>query len=82
MNRKCTGSDFDDIFEIINDGAGAYKAIIPDDQWHDPYMPRTELQQQIDAGVEFWSYQEGDVLVGVMGIQNIKEMTSPIMMKM
>ena len=42
---------FDDlykpIYDIINDGASAYKGIIPTDRWHEPYMSMTELQTQI-----------------------------------
>jgi GNAT superfamily N-acetyltransferase len=72
---KCTHADFDDIFEIINDGAMAYKGIIPADRWHDPYMSKEELKKQIDAGVEFWKYTEGDYTLGVMGIQYKHDVT-------
>ena len=66
---RCTLGDFDAIYAIINDGAMAYKGIIPPDRWHDPYMPKEELNKQIDAGVEFWKYTEGENILGVMGIQ-------------
>jgi GNAT superfamily N-acetyltransferase len=61
--------DFEEIFVIINDGASAYRGIIPADRWHDPYMTAAELKEQIDDGVEFWIYRQDDEILGVMGIQ-------------
>jgi len=61
--------DFSEIYEIINDGASAYRGVIPADRWNDPYMTGEELQRQIDEGVQFWKYTEGDKIIGVMGIQ-------------
>jgi len=75
MIRPAEDRDFENIFTIINDGAQAYKGIIPADRWHDPYMPREELRDQIDAGVEFWVYQEGAETIGVMGIQHVQDVT-------
>lgn len=63
-------SDFEDIYEIVNDAASAYKGVIPADRWHDPYMPREELRGQIDEGVVFHGYYVNGLLVGVMGIQD------------
>jgi len=40
MIRRCVDSDFEAIWEIVNDGAQAYKGIIPADRWHEPYMSR------------------------------------------
>jgi N-acetylglutamate synthase-like GNAT family acetyltransferase len=70
MIRKSRPDDFDAIYAIINDAAIAYKGVIPDDRWHDPYMTRTELQKQIDDGVKFSCYCENDKVLGVMGIQD------------
>lgn len=70
MIRKCTEADFESIYHIINDAAEAYKGIIPDDRWHDPYMPRDELESEIRDGVVFWGLDEGGKLLGVMGIQD------------
>ncbi|MFH0845741.1 MAG: GNAT family N-acetyltransferase, partial [Pseudomonadota bacterium] len=39
------------------------------------YMPREELRKEIDAGIAFWGYEEEGRLIGVMGIQNVKEVT-------
>ena len=70
MIRLCTARDFDSILDIINDGAQAYKGIIPQDRWHEPYMDRLELRREIEDGVVFYGCEEKDALVGVMGIQD------------
>src|SRR5215212_1639470 len=69
MIVKCEQKDFNEIYEIINDAAIAYKGIIPADRWHEPYMSEEELKKQITEGVEFWGYKEDDTIIGVMGIQ-------------
>src|SRR5512143_671789 len=75
MIRKCTECDFESIYEIINDAAYAYKGVIPADRWHEPYMPREELQAEVESGVVFWCFEEGGELLGVMGIQDVREVT-------
>ena len=70
MIRKCTESDFDAIFEIVNDSAIAYKGVIPEDRWHDPYMPAEEVRREIDDGVTFWGFEKDGDLLGIMGIQD------------
>jgi GNAT superfamily N-acetyltransferase len=75
MIRRCEPTDFDTIFEIVNDGARRYKGIIPEDRWKTPYMPREELQGEIDAGVEFWGYEEGGELLGVIGLQRVSDVS-------
>ena len=60
---------------IINDAAtAAYKGVIPDDCWQEPYMPGDELRAEIAAGVDFWAYEAGGIL-GVMGRQPLEEVT-------
>jgi len=70
MIRTASDEDFEAIFAIINDAAVAYKGVIPPDRWHEPYMTREELAAQIDDGVTFSCYVEGDQIIGVMGIQD------------
>ena len=70
MIRQCTESDFQSIFEIINESAMAYKGIIPDDRWHEPYMPEEEVRHEIEDGVVFWGFEKDGDLQGVMGIQD------------
>jgi len=69
--RKLSLSDFDSILRIINDAAQAYKGVIPDDLWREPYMSSEELRHEIDSGVEFYGWFENGVMLGVMGIQFI-----------
>jgi len=73
MIRRCTIEDRDRIFDIVNAAAEAYRGAIPDDCWHEPYMPREELEEEINAGVDFWGYEEDEELLGVMGIQPVKD---------
>jgi N-acetylglutamate synthase-like GNAT family acetyltransferase len=68
--RRCTESDLEAIFEIVNDGAQAYKGSIPDDLWHEPYMPMGELRDEIERGVRFWGLERDGQLLGVMGLQD------------
>ena len=70
MIRRCTDSDFAEMYAIINDAAQAYKGIIPDDRWHEPYMPMEKLIGEVRDGVDFWGLEEDGELVGVMGIQD------------
>ncbi len=70
MIRKCTNDDLPALYAIINDAAQAYKGIIPEDRWHEPYMPMPELHQEIRDGVQFWGYESDGELIGVMGIQD------------
>ena len=75
MIRECVEDDFEVIYEIINDSAQAYRGIIPPDRWHDPYMPREELREEISAGVAFLGYEKGGELAGVMGTQDVQDVT-------
>ena len=49
--------------------------MIPADRWHEPYMPQTELDEELAAGVKFWGYEAEGELVGVMGIQPVRDVT-------
>lgn len=69
MIRKGTDEDFEEIFNIINDAAIAYKGVIPPDRWHEPYMTKEELKAQIEDGVRFSCYVDNNAIIGVMGIQ-------------
>jgi GNAT superfamily N-acetyltransferase len=75
MIRPCTQTDFETIYAVINEAAEAYRGVIPEDRWHDPYMPREQLRREIDGGVRFWGYEEGGELLGVMGIQDVQNVT-------
>jgi len=73
--RRCFPGDFEAMYEIINDAAQAYKGVIPADRWKDPYMSRDHLQREIDSGVAFWGYEEDGALAGVMGVQDVQDVT-------
>ena len=73
--RRCDGTDFEVIYSIINDAAQAYKGVIPGDCWKEPYMPKDELRHEIDDGVIFWGYEEDGEPAGVMGLQQIQDVT-------
>jgi GNAT superfamily N-acetyltransferase len=75
MIRLCDERDFEPIWNIINDGAQAYRGIIPADRWADPYMCREKLRREIDDGVVFWGYEESGALAGVMGLQGVEDVT-------
>jgi len=75
MIRKCNDGDFETIFEIINNAAQAYKGVIPTDCWHEPYMSKENLRHEMDSGVVFWGYEENGTLLGVMGIQEVQDVT-------
>ena len=73
MIRRCSESDITAIFEIINDAAAAYKGVIPDDRWHEPYMPIEEILEAIKDDVVFWGFEHEGRLAGVMGIQDKRD---------
>jgi GNAT superfamily N-acetyltransferase len=73
--RVCSKAEINDILDIINDAAVAYKGRIPEDCWHEPYMPESYLKSEIDDGVVFWGIESEGRLVGVMGIQERGEVT-------
>ena len=75
MIRRCDDRDFELIWTVINDGAQAYKGTIPADRWTDPYMSREKLWDEIHKGIVFWGYEEAGALVGVMGIQQVEDVT-------
>lgn len=71
--RPCRDDDRDAMVAIINAAAQAYRGVIPADRWHVPYMPADELDREVAAGVAFWGHIADGVLVGVMGIQPVRD---------
>jgi GNAT superfamily N-acetyltransferase len=71
--RRCREDEREEIFDIVNAAAEAYRGVIPADRWHEPYMPMQELDAEIAAGVEFWGYEDGGALLGIMGIQPVRD---------
>jgi GNAT superfamily N-acetyltransferase len=73
MIRQCTAADTERICFVVNEAAEAYRGVIPDDCWHEPYMPLDELQREMASMTFFGCFARlgdaGDALVGVMGYQ-------------
>ena len=72
MIRQCQPDDTERICHIINEAAKAYADVIPLDCYHQPYMPRPELEHEMERITFFgWETKQGE-LVGVMGFEPIK----------
>jgi GNAT superfamily N-acetyltransferase len=71
--RPCRDHERAAILAIVNAAAEAYRGVIPADRWHEPYMPAAELDAEIAAGCEFWGYEADGGLLGVMGIQPVRD---------
>jgi len=75
MIRRCTNSDFGAIEALINEAARAYRGVIPADCWHEPYFTLSDLIAETNAGVNFWGLDEFHALIGVMGLQKVRDVT-------
>ena len=67
--------DTSKILDIINDASLRYKSVIPDDCWHQPYMSEQELIGDFSDGVRMYGYHLNNTLIGVIGIQEVKDVT-------
>ena len=68
-------SESSKILYIINDASLRYKDAIPDNCWHEPYMSKQELIDEFNHGVRMYGYHNNNKLIGVIGIQEIKDVT-------
>jgi GNAT superfamily N-acetyltransferase len=71
--RRCRDDEREAILAIVNAAAEAYRGVIPPDRWHEPYMAAAELEAELAAGVEFWGHEADGALLGVMGIQPVRD---------
>jgi N-acetylglutamate synthase-like GNAT family acetyltransferase len=55
--------------------AQVYRGVIPADRWHEPYMPADEFDRERAAGVVFWGYEDRGRLAGVMGLQDVRDVS-------
>ena len=62
-------TDAQAICAVINAAAQAYRGIIPEDCWHEPYMSVKDLQQELEGGVVFSGITLEGRLLAVMGLQ-------------
>ena len=74
MIRKCQAGDAQRMYFIINEAAKAYDGIIPADLYHQPYMPMEKLERETKR-ISFFGWEVNGELVGVMGIEPIKDVT-------
>jgi GNAT superfamily N-acetyltransferase len=74
MIKKLTTNDIEAIYAIINRAAIAYSGAIPDDCYHEPYMPLEELQNEIGR-MTFFGWEETGRLIAVMGFQPVNDVT-------
>jgi GNAT superfamily N-acetyltransferase len=73
--RPCSPDDLPALEAIVNEAATAYRGVIPDDCWHEPYMTRAELVDEIAQGVAFSGFEASGRLAGVMGLQRVRDAT-------
>ena len=66
-------TDTSKILNIINDASIKYKSVIPDDCWKEPYMSEQELIDEFSDGVRIYGYNHNNELIGVIGIQEVKD---------
>lgn len=74
MIKKLYRRDASAIYSIVNLAAEAYHGVIPDDCYHEPYMPKEELRKEMNS-MTFFGWEEKDRLVGIMGFQPVKDVT-------
>ena len=74
MIRQCQTSDVKIMYHIINEAAKAYDGAIEADCYHQPYMPADELEREM-MRVIFYGWEVDGELVGVMGIEPIRDTT-------
>jgi GNAT superfamily N-acetyltransferase len=74
MIRQCQPQDIEQLYFIINEAARAYKGAIPADCYPQPYMPMNELEQELKR-VTFFGWEVDGELVGIMGLEPIKDTT-------
>ena len=74
MIKRLSFKDANAIREIINKAAHAYKGVIPDDRYHEPYMYREELHREMKS-ITFFGWQEKGKLIGAMGFQPVGDVT-------
>jgi GNAT superfamily N-acetyltransferase len=74
MIKKLSLKDTDIIYEVVNKASRAYRGIIPDDCYHEPYMSKRELRREM-AGMTFYGCTQGGKTIGVIGFQPVKDVT-------
>ena len=73
MINEYKKTDISKILDIINDASLRYKGVIPDNCWREPYMSEQELIDEFGDGVRMFGYHYNNKLIGVIGIQEVKD---------
>jgi GNAT superfamily N-acetyltransferase len=73
--RSIRAAEHESVLAIINAAAQRYRGVIPDDRWHDPYFSPEYLASEMAAGVRFFGYESAGELLGVMGVQDVDDVT-------
>ena len=73
MIKEFKQNNASEILNIINNASIKYKGIIPNDCWKEPYMSEQELLEEFSDGVRMYGYHQNDKLIGVIGIQEVKD---------
>jgi GNAT superfamily N-acetyltransferase len=74
MICNCLPEDIDRIYCTLYEVARAYEGVIPADCYHQPYMPREELEREMKR-MAFFGWEVGGEIIGAMGFEPIKEVT-------
>ena len=74
--RELSASEAGMIHSVINEAAVAYRGRIPDDCYHEPYMPVQEVLREMENMVFFgWQGPGENTMVGVIGFQLVQDVT-------
>ena len=74
MIKVLSTKDASIIYEVINEAARAYRGAIPNDCYHEPYMPQQELRREMKGMIFFGWHEEGKI-IGIIGFQKVKDVT-------
>jgi GNAT superfamily N-acetyltransferase len=72
--RRLFKKDIEDIHRVINLAARADKGHIPDNCYHEPYMPFAELRREMSR-MRFYGWSEHEKLLAVAGFQPLEDVT-------
>jgi GNAT superfamily N-acetyltransferase len=67
-------TDAREIASVVNDAARRYQGVIPEDCYHEPYMPVGEVLSEMKR-MRFYGLRKDMRLLGVMGKERIRDVT-------
>jgi GNAT superfamily N-acetyltransferase len=67
-------TDAREIASVVNDAARRYRGVIPEDCYHEPYMPVEEVLREMKR-MPFYGLLKDTALLGVMGKERVKDAT-------